>query len=312
MDISIIVSTYNRSENLPSCIAALARQECGDQFRWEVIVVDNTSTDGTRGVVEALQRESEIFIRYSFEPQQGLSHARNRGIVDSDSRFCVFIDDDIEAEPQWLAAIFAAFTAQGCDAVGGRILLKTGRDIPAWIRPEMRGFLGQRDFGDAGFMMDGLKQFPFGGNMALSRDLIAKVGLFDTRMGRKGSGRKREELFKGEETDYFQRVAKAHGKIYYEPRATVRHKILPHQLKKDFFRAVHYNAGYQRALLDERSYGKTVSGVPLFLFRQTAKAGFRYLGQVLRRGPVFAFRQQMNIGYFLGMIQGYRKRNHPA
>ncbi len=276
---------------------------------WEVVVVDNNSTDDTADVIHDLEGRYPIAIRYAFEEEQGLSCARNRGIAESDSRYVAFIDDDIRAEPQWLSAIVGGFQQHHCDAVGGKILLESGCVIPEWVQPEMLGFLGQRDLSDDGFFMDGVKSFPFGGNMALSRKIIDKVGLFDTRMGRKGEGRRREELFKGEETDYFRRLAAAGGRIYYEPRAVVRHKIMPHQLKKKFFRTIHFNAGYQKAMLDDASYDRTISGVPLFLFTQTARAAFRYLAQVFSKGPARAFRQQMNVGYFLGMTQGYWKRN---
>ncbi|MGA7965414.1 MAG: hypothetical protein WCB49_05945, partial [Gammaproteobacteria bacterium] len=167
-------------------------------------------------------------------------------------------------------------------------------------------------FGDQPHDMDGIEEFPFGGNMALSRRIIEQVGGFDTRMGRKGEGAKREELFKGEETDYFRRVATAGGRLFYAPQATVQHKILPHQLKKRFFRTIHFNAGYQRAMLDDTRYGRSFRGVPLFLFRQTVNAAGRYLSQLLAKGPSGAFRQQMNVGYFCGMILGYARRPQMA
>lgn len=312
MDFSVIVSTYNRSQNLPDCASALADQSGLEGVDWEVVVVDNNSSDDTAEVVRELAETHPIAIRYAFEREQGLSCARNRGIADSSSRYLAFIDDDIRVERQWLSAMVDGFREQRCDAVGGRILVESGHDIPDWIQPEMLGFLGQRDLSDQGFFMDGVKTFPFGGNMALSRKIIEKVGLFDTRMGRKGEGRSREELFKGEETDYFRRVAAVGGTMYYEPRAAVRHMILPHQLQKKFFRTIHYNAGYQNALLDTRSYDRTLSGIPFFLVPQTARAAWRYLGQLATKGPALAFRQQMNIGYFLGMMQGYRARRKQA
>lgn len=308
MEISVIISTFNRSHNLPDCLAALARQESQEKIAWEAVVVDNNSTDDTPGVVEDLQRQHAFPIRYLFEPNQGLSHARNCGIAQSHSKHVAFIDDDILAEPQWLRAVCDGFRARQCDAVGGRIEVESPQPIPKWIQPEMYGFLGERDFGEEGLYLDGIKKFPFGGNMAISRTIIEKVGVFDTRMGRKGEGRKREELFKGEETEYFSRVARAGGRIWYEPRAVVHHRILPYQLKKKFFRTVHFNAGYQQAQLDTETYPRKIRGVPLFLFLQTARAAARYLAQTLTRGPALAFRQQMNVGYFIGMMQGYRKR----
>ncbi|MEJ2643562.1 MAG: glycosyltransferase [Gammaproteobacteria bacterium] len=308
MDISVIVCTFNRADNLPECVAHLDRQQGLTGVEWEVVIVDNNSTDDTADVVRDLQSGSTTTIRYVFEAEQGLSAARNRGIAEAASPYLCFIDDDIRVEPQWLRAVFDGFAQHSADAVGGRILVQTKTPLPAWINDDMRGFLGHRDFGSEPHYMDGITEFPFGGNMALSRRIIEQVGGFDTRMGRKGEGKTREELFKGEETDYFQRVAATGGRLYYAPDATVHHKILPHQLKKRFFRTIHFNAGYQRAMLDDTHYPRCAFRVPLFLFRQTVAAGVRYVSQLVTKGPSFAFRQQMNVGYFFGMIMGYAQR----
>ena len=307
MELSVIISTYNRCQNLRSCIAHLDRQQQVDSLDWEIVVVDNNSTDDTKVTVQNLRPECRFSLRYLFEPEQGLSFARNRGIDDTTSRYLLFIDDDILVDKDWLTAVHATFHTYDCDAVGGRILVDSPESMPAWIQPDMYGFLGHRDFGDQVFKMNGVDEFPFGGNMALHRRAIERVGKFHTGMGRKGDGARREELFKGEETDYFHRLAQAGGSMYYNPDATVHHRILPYQLKKSFFRTIHFNAGYQKAAFDKNFYARTLAGVPLFLFGQFTRAVMRYSAQLFSVGPNTAFRQQMNIGYFLGMIVSYYK-----
>lgn len=307
MEVSVIISTYNRCRNLPACIACLDRQQQVDSLDWEIVIVDNNSSDETKTTVEHLKTDCRFPIRYLFEPRQGLSFARNRGIDDTTGRYLIFIDDDILVDECWLSAIYETFVDFDCDAVGGRILVDSPESLPDWIQPEMYGFLGHRDFGDQVFEMNGVDEFPFGGNMALHRRAIERAGKFNTGMGRKGDGSRRDELFKGEETDYFHRLAQAGGTMYYNPRASVRHRILPYQLKKRFFRTIHFNAGYQKAAFDDKSYPRTVAGVPLFLLGQFGRSIMRYGAQLFSAGPAIAFRQQMNIGYFLGMIVGYYK-----
>ncbi len=308
MDISIIISTYNRSDNLPECIECLATQENTENFDWEAIIVDNNSTDDTKLITDKLQKKYSINIRYLFEPNQGLSFARNCGIKESDAEFIIFIDDDIRATPKWLASIYNRFISENCDAVGGRIYIENPNDLPKWISPDMYGFLGHRDFGDQAFQMNGRDEFPFGGNMSATKEITESIGGFDTRMGRKGEGNKREELFKGEETEFFHQLTDMKGTIWYEPDAIVLHKILPYQLKKKFFRTLHFNAGYQKANLEEREFQRTFGGIPLFIFPQTLRAFFRYLTLLITTGADNVFRQQMNIIYFIGMINGYRDR----
>ena len=313
MDFTVIICTYNRSHNLPGCIDYLACQQGAEGFDWEVLIVDNNSSDNTREVVEELVRMSRIKLRYTFEPQQGLNHARNRGIEESDSRYFCYVDDDILVDSNWLAALYEALESKDADAVGGRIHLDPEIRLPPWITPEVQGFLGYQDYGDEPFMMDGKTQYPYGGNMSINRRVVNRIGMFNPKLGRKGEGRSRNELFKGAETDYFHRLAATgDARIFYEPRAVVYHQVLPHQLKRKYLLTIHYNAGLQKAYYDATSYPRRMLGIPLFLYPQCGRAIVKYLGQLLTRGPNHAFRQLMTVGNFLGTMAGYSKIDRKA
>lgn len=308
MDFTVIICTYNRSHNLPACIDGLARQQGVDGFDWEVLVVDNNSTDNTRQVVEELASKLTIRLRYAFEPQQGLNYARNRGIEESDSRYFCFVDDDILVDQNWLAALYSALESKDADAVGGRIHLDPDIKLPPWITSEVRGFLGYQDYGEEPFMMDGIKQYPYGGNMSINRRVVARIGMFNPKLGRKGEGRNRKELFKGAETDYFHRLAATNNpRIFYEPGAIVYHQVLPHQLKRRYLLTIHYNAGLQKAFYDGTSFQRRMLGIPLFIYPQLVRAVGNYLGELITRGPDRAFRQLMTVGHFLGTMKGYHR-----
>lgn len=311
MDFSVIVCTYNRAGNLPRCLGALARQQGVEALDWEVLVVDNNSTDDTAGRVQALQRQLPISIRYAHEPQQGLNYARNTGVRESAGSHFSFVDDDIEVSPCWLQSLYRSFVANDADAVGGRIHLDPAVVLPGWIRDdETKGFLGFQDFGDAPFRMDGRRRYPYGGNMAFHRRVVDRIGYFNPLLGRKGEGRKRAELFKGAETDYFHRLADSgEARIFYEPDAIVYHQVQPFQLQKKYFRTIHFNAGFQRAFFSGRPYERTIAGVPRYMYRKLAVDVGKYLGQLLRHGADAAFRQQMTVGHTLGTMLGYYRRN---
>jgi glycosyltransferase involved in cell wall biosynthesis len=313
MDFSVIICTFNRARNLPGCLARLVAQERIEGMAWEVLVIDNNSSDDTARVVEALAKELPIEIRCVREPQQGLNYARNTGIRESRGRCFAYIDDDILVSPRWLASIYGNFERNDADAVGGRIHLDPAIALPKWIREDtdMLGFLGYQDLGDAPVEMDGVKRYPFGGNMALSRRVVERIGYFNPKLGRKGAGQKRSELFKGAETDYFHRLAAAGGaRICYEPNAIVYHQVMPFQLQKKYFRTIHYNAGYQSAFYEDARYPRHFAGVPLFMYQQLARATGRYLWQTLTKGPDWAFRQQMNLCHLLGTMQGRYEARH--
>lgn len=309
MDFTVIICTYNRSRGLPACIRKLAEQRGVESLDWEVLIVDNNSSDDTRLTVERLAAEEPIKIRYAFESQQGLNYARNHGMQASDGKYFCYVDDDILVDPNWLASLYSALEANDADAVGGRIHLDPGIRLPGWINEDMRGFLGYQDYGDSPFRMDGVERYPHGGNMSFNRRVVDKIGGFNPNLGRKGEGRKRGELFKGAETDYFHRLAAtADARIFYEPRSIVYHQILPHQLERKYFLTLHFNAGFQKAFYDTTEFSRHFMGVPLFLYPQSMRATGSYLGLLFSCGHNKAFRQLMTVSHFMGMMMGYRKR----
>ena len=315
MDFTVIICTFNRSQNLPSCLAALAGQESVERVDWEVLVVDNNSGDDTPKTVDRLSRELPIKVRYAKEAQQGLNHARNCGVHGSQGTHFTFVDDDIHVSPNWLASLVEAFERTDADAVGGRIHLDPSIELPPWIVPgsEIAGFLGYQDFGDEPFRMDGKSRYPFGGNMSFHRRVVERIGLFNPLLGRKGEGRKRGELFKGAETDYFHRLVEAgESRIFYEPRAIVYHRVQPHQLQQRYFLTIHFNAGFQKAFYDARQFRQRALGVPLFLYPQLTRAIGKYLSLLATRGPDHAFRQLMTVGHFIGTMAGYRRARRQA
>lgn len=312
MDFSVILCTYNRAANLPACIDHLNAQQGIDDIDWEVVVVDNNSTDDTADTVARLIEQSPLHMRYLFEPTQGLSSARNCGIRGSMGRHVIFIDDDIHAAPGWLRAYADAFAAHDCDAVGGRILVASPLPLPKWIQPEMMGFLGQFDHGDQPLPLDGRRQHPFGGNMAFHRRAIERVGDFDPELGRKGEGKSPDELFKGEETEYFRLFSETGGKVWYAPGAVVTHHILPYQLKRRFFLTIHYNEGVQSVAFEKPYRGPTLLGAPRFVYPQALRALLRYLGETLVKGPNGSMRQMMTAAYFFGRLRAFMQTRPTA
>jgi glycosyltransferase involved in cell wall biosynthesis len=118
MDYSVVIATKDRQEYLRRTLESLARQAEAPLF--EVIVVDNGSTDGTRSVVEARAQRVPA-VRYVAEPQPNRGKARNRGVELAAGRYVVFCDDDVSLPPGWLAAHATAQTGDDC-VVNGPIL----------------------------------------------------------------------------------------------------------------------------------------------------------------------------------------------
>ena len=134
--------------------------------------------------------------------------------------------------------------------------------------------------------------------MTFSREVFDRIGLFNVNMGRKG-----DQLFGGEEVDFFNRLLSSGGKGVYQPKALVYHIIDKSRLKKTYFRTLHYNEGMQRVLLDDEVCLRSLFGVPLFIFPQFLRSIRNYVSTIFLDGWNKSFRKEMNIWYFLGHMQ---------
>jgi len=87
MELSVIICTYNRSKGLKKTLQSFHSQELPEDFPWEIVVVDNNSTDDTPETVTEFAENSQLVVRYIKEKCQGLSHARNRGVIEANGKY---------------------------------------------------------------------------------------------------------------------------------------------------------------------------------------------------------------------------------
>ena len=129
--LSVIICTYNRANSLADTLLCLTKQSY-DIANWELIVVDNNSSDNTKEIIYEYHRKLPN-LTYKFEPQQGLSFARNLGINSAKGAIIAFTDDDVLPENDWLTQIQNNMEKYNCDACGGYIAPKWESQPPAWL-----------------------------------------------------------------------------------------------------------------------------------------------------------------------------------
>lgn len=222
--LSVVICTLNRASILPIVLRALRAQDANEDD-FEVIVVDNGSTDDTPGVVTDAQK-STPHLRYVREPRIGLSHARNTGIRESRGASVAFLDDDAEPSEVWVSAMLSAYDDQTVGAVGGRIEVAYPGGRPDWVPLGMEGYYGHFDYGDERCSLE-YPHYPFGGNMSILRSLLIELRGFSPRLGLQG-----RRYLAAEETDFFFRLSSLGTKVVYEPRARVRHHVPPDHLRR--------------------------------------------------------------------------------
>jgi succinoglycan biosynthesis protein ExoM len=131
MDISVCIASFRRPGGLYRLLESLERQ-AGEIPDFEVVVVDNDHAGTASSVYEQFQER--IRIRYFVEPLRGIARARNRCVRESFGKYLAFIDDDEEASPCWLSALYTQATHQDADAVFGPVVTRFERPPPPWIR----------------------------------------------------------------------------------------------------------------------------------------------------------------------------------
>jgi hypothetical protein len=121
VETSVVIPTYRRPEDLARAIDSVLAQQ-GVATSFEIVVVDNDPDGSAEPIVRVISGQTRIPIRYIPEKRPGISHARNTGVARAAGRYLAFLDDDEEAEPQWLAHFFATLQRFGADAVVGPVL----------------------------------------------------------------------------------------------------------------------------------------------------------------------------------------------
>jgi glycosyltransferase involved in cell wall biosynthesis len=246
--VSAIVCTLNRASTLGAALESLTSQTYApDDF--EIVVVDNGSTDDTRDVAAAAQRNARVRVAYIHEPVRGLSTARNRARRESRGEVLAYLDDDARAEPDWLAATMRAFDAHpDADAIGGRVLPDAGFEYPSWLPARLQRHLSHVDHGPRERWLT-YPHYPFGTNLALRRSVFERVGEFDTDLGRIGE----HSVRTGEETELLLRLERVGGRILYVPTATVRHAVESQRLSPSWIYRQTFSIGHSGAVMDRKS-----------------------------------------------------------
>jgi glycosyltransferase involved in cell wall biosynthesis len=276
---SVIVCTHDRSALLARCIDSIAAQRRSTN-EVEIIVVDNASTDDTSTIVHGAQQRVDG-LRYTYEPTLGLSRARNHGIRIATGEVLMFIDDDATAEDGWLDAMFAAYQDPQVSGVAGRIRLDTTERRPAWFVPQVEQLFSGLDLGDEQRLL-APREWPFGTNMSVRRDVAVELGGFPEDLGRIGGS-----LLSSEETAFFEQLARRGLSVAYVPDAVVVHALPRERLTIRYLGRRAFAQGRSEARLHEHLVedgGSWLDGRPSrAIVRATLRGWRRCCVQLIRR-----------------------------
>jgi glycosyltransferase involved in cell wall biosynthesis len=190
---------------------------------WEVLVVDNNSTDGSEAEA-ALFKRAGLPLRHVREPRQGLAHARNRGLAESRGRYLLYLDDDVLPPRGFLAAVLAVIERERPDIAGGPVYPYYTSPRPGWFRDS---YEARRHAERSGFSRQCRVS---GGNFLIRRPVLEAWGPFDPNLGMRGA-----RLGLGEEAKvldcYRLGVPLARQRVYYSRECWVYHHTPPRKMR---------------------------------------------------------------------------------
>lgn len=212
VQISVVVASCNGALKLPDLLIALSGQTIVDRVPFEVVLVDNCSTDNTAGVIRSFASGTAWSIRYAFERRSGKAYALNTGVKLARGPIIAFTDDDGVPAPDWLERILEYFsTHENIHCLGGRVELYDPQDLSLTFRRSVHAaVLSISDFSIADVPVIGC-------NLAIRASELRRVGPYDTAVG-PGS-----RVGSGDDVDMLYRLLRAGGQIAYVPSILVHH-----------------------------------------------------------------------------------------
>ena len=318
LDATVLICTYNRAHLLGETLDSLRATRTS--LRWEVIVVDNNSADGTREAVTSRIAEFPVRLRYLFEPRQGKSNALNTGLEATDAGIVVFTDDDVRVGEEWLeASCRPMLDDPTIDYTGGPVLPIWERPRPSWLdstRSDLWGTLAILDYGPDRFVFEERRRVPLGANMAVRRQLIDRIGGFDPSLGRNGNS-----LLGQEQAEFFCRSRIVGARGVYVPQASLQHHVPARRLTREYFLRWWYWKGVSKARLEQRhpvtemgidlSRVPTIARVPRFMVGSAVRDLGGIVLAALTANRVEAMRRAAMLCYFAGYVMGVRSAPAP-
>ncbi len=249
MNLSVIIPTRNRSDLLKSTLLSISCQNF-TQNDFEVLVIDNGSTDNTKEIVNSFKDKIQN-LKCFYEPAPGLHVGRHKGLKEASADIIVYADDDIEAFPTWLEGIWESFQDGKVALVGGNNLPKYETSPPIWVESlwsynqygKHNGYYSLIDFGDVQKEID--PYFVFGCNFSIRKSTLLEFGGFHP------DAMPREKIkYRGDGESYISaQILKKGYKTVFNPKASVFHYVPSARMSKDYL----YHRGFIQGISNSYS-----------------------------------------------------------
>jgi len=257
--VSVVICCHNSAKILPETLTCLANQQTAGSVIYEVIVVDNVSTDGTAQVAERTWPQNHsIPLRVVREPQLGLSYARHCGVGAAKYEVISFIDDDNRVCPEWIQLVAEAMSRHPeVGACGGCNEAVCETSPPGWFARYQWCYAVGEQWTEPGDITQ-TRGYLWGAGLSIRKtawEQLMSNGFRSLLVDRKGSS-----LGAGGDAELCFALRLAGWRLWYEPRLRLRHFITERRLNWQYLRMLNRGFGaasvgtdpYEIALRDNR------------------------------------------------------------
>ncbi len=311
MDISVVICSYNRCDDLLRALETLSNSVVPKECKWELIIVDNNSQDDTKSICQTFQ--GRLPLHYIFEAQQGKSCALNRAVKEASGDLLLFTDDDVDVTEEWISEYFWAVKRNPMIMYfGGKILSSWQGKPPKWFveNSDWLQVNPRLNWGEKQFTITNMdRNFFLGANIAIRR-AIFEVGLrYNDKIGPKGQFQEGNARHGAEELD-IQKMILLHGHCgLYLPTAIIYHRDPIHRMTERYLRYYYAQMGEMDAFagnVDRSSH--MWFGVPRYLFRKLLQNIMLYCVTRWIFPSKFWLNAEIKAAGAFGEIRGFRRR----
>ncbi len=254
MKFSLLLPTYNRCQQLAMTLPCLEKLRY-PVHDFEVIVIDNNSTDDTKKIIKDFISRTHLNVRYAFVKKQGRTFASLKGFGCAKYDKIFFIDDDIEVQPQLLRVYKQYYTKYPQTAVmGGQILASFANPtvrkklISQYVFTKCSWIFGQVYYGKKAKFLE----YPdalFAGNLSIRLPAFTSAkDIFDSFLGRLFQG----QYYYAEDYELCLRLCLQQQRVLYVPELSVKNHVEPDRLNWNYVWKRQLNAGTERYIIDQR------------------------------------------------------------
>lgn len=243
LGVSVVICCHNSAARLPQTLAHLvAQQMTATPVPWEVIVIDNGSTDQTAAVARQLWPTVQPApLRVVDEPQGGLIHARLRGLAAAHYELVSFIDDDNWVSPHWVVTVSALMSHQpDVGACGGWNSIVSDCPLPAWFERYQASYaVGEQGSGSGDVTVT--RGYLWGAGLTIRKaawQQLLAAGFCPKLVGRRGTA-----LLGGEDSEICYALRLAGWRLWYDRGLQLQHYLPIHRLEWCYLRQLHQGTG---------------------------------------------------------------------